>query len=153
MSGLIGDATGAGAVATAIGTTIGRVMDTLFPTEAQKASADAIRVRAQIEAVMAPLAGQIDINKAEAASGSVFVAGWRPAIGWVCAAALAYQYLAAPLLPWVVNALGGHAPPMPGLDENLWQLMAGMLGLGAFRTYEKVQGVASGAAIPSRAGR
>lgn len=86
---------------------------------------------------------QVEVNKAEAASGSMFVAGWRPFIGWVCGAALVYQYLAAPLLPWGLNALGGHVPPMPSLDGNLWELMAGMLGVAGLRTFEKVQGAAT----------
>jgi hypothetical protein len=89
---------------------------------------------------------QVAVNAAEAGSASLFVAGWRPFIGWVCGSALVYQYLAAPLLPWLVNALGGHVPAMPGLDGNLWELMLGMLGLGGLRTYEKVQGVAQGRA-------
>jgi hypothetical protein len=97
-------------------------------------------------------AAQTEVNKAEAASASMFVAGWRPAIGWVCAGALVYQYLVAPLLPWLVVTLGGHAQAMPGLDDNLWQLMLGMLGLGGLRTYEKVQGVATGA-LPLAQGR
>jgi len=88
-------------------------------------------------------ASQTKVNEVEAANSSMFVAGWRPFIGWVCGSALVYQYLFSPLLPWLVNVFGGHAPPMPGLDDNLWQLMLGMLGLGGLRTYEKVQGVSS----------
>lgn len=84
---------------------------------------------------------QTEVNKAEAGSASMFVAGWRPFIGWVCGSALVYQYLVAPIFPWVINIWGGHAPSLPGLDGNLWELMAGMLGLGGLRTYEKVQGV------------
>ena len=134
---------GAGVVATAISGIVDRVMDAAFPDPAKKASAEATALRAQVEAMMAPLAGQIETNKIEAASSSVFVAGWRPFIGWVCGAALVYQYLAAPLLPWVVNVAGGHAPAMPSLDGNLWELMFGMLGIAGLRTYEKAQGVAS----------
>ena len=93
--------------------------------------------KAQLAMAVQVVQGQLDINKAEAANPSLFVAGWRPAIGWVCAAALAYQYLARPLI------LGfGLTPMMPGLDDTLWQLLMGMLGLGGLRTYEKVQGVA-----------
>ena len=86
---------------------------------------------------------QTDINKAEATNSSVFVSGWRPAIGWVCALALAYQYLFRPLAGTVAGVLGVTIPPLPGLDDNLWQLMMGMLGMGGLRTFEKVQGVAS----------
>ena len=81
---------------------------------------------------------QTEINKVEAASPSVFVSGWRPAIGWVCAMAMGYQYLLRPFLVAYHPALA-----FPGLDDNLWQLLAGMLGLGGLRTFEKVNGVAS----------
>ena len=85
---------------------------------------------------------QLDVNKAEAQSGSLFVAGWRPAIGWVCAAALAYQYIVRPAATGLFDAFGlTHAPVLIGLDENLWQLMLGLLGLGSLRTYEKLKGV------------
>jgi hypothetical protein len=85
---------------------------------------------------------QIGVNAVEAASPSLFTSGWRPAIGWICGAALAYQYLLRPLVSWGVIAAGHPLPMMPGLDENLWQLLMGMLGLGGLRTFEKVKGVA-----------
>jgi Holin of 3TMs, for gene-transfer release len=79
---------------------------------------------------------QSDINKVEAASASMFVAGWRPAIGWVCAAAYAFQFLIRPLLQWG-SAFVGHPVTLPGLDDALTQLTYGMLGMGAMRTIEK----------------
>lgn len=85
---------------------------------------------------------QADINKADAQSGRWWQAGWRPAIGWVCAAALAGQYIVGPMAPWLAAALGHTLPPMPRLDDSLWQLMAGLLGLGTLRTIEKVKGAA-----------
>lgn len=66
------------------------------------------------------------------------MSGWRPAIGWVCALAMGYQYLLRPFLVAFNPVLA-----FPGLDDNLWQLLAGMLGLGGLRTFEKVNGVAS----------
>lgn len=86
--------------------------------------------------------GQLDINKAEAANPNAFTSGWRPAIGWVCAAALACQYIARPALQWAGILTGHQWPPLPGIDDNLWQLMLGMLGLGGLRTFEKAKGVA-----------
>jgi len=86
--------------------------------------------------------GQLDINKAEAASGNAYAASWRPTIGYVCAIALAFHYLINPLMLWIVVLT--HAainPPDIQLDNSLWQLMFGMLGLGAMRSYEKVQSV------------
>ncbi len=97
--------------------------------------------RAQLAAAVALVQGQLDINKAEASNPSVFTSGWRPFIGWVCGAALVYQYLVRPLGEWG-SALAGHPlPQMPGLDDNLWQLLLGMLGLGGLRSFEKIKGV------------
>ena len=86
---------------------------------------------------------QTDINKAEAVNGSVFVAGWRPMIGWVCASALAYQYVIRVVVQGVLATAGHPIPALPVLDDNLWQLMFGMLGMGSLRTFEKVKGVAT----------
>ena len=87
-------------------------------------------------------ADQRDINRTEAQHASIFVSGWRPAIGWVCAAALGFQYLLRPLLSWAGGVWWPELPPLPGLDANLWELMFGMLGLGSLRTFEKSKGVA-----------
>lgn len=87
--------------------------------------------------------GQIEVNKIEAASASVFTSGWRPFIGWVCGAALAFEYVASPLAVWIAASIGHPIPPPPKLDEVLWQLMFGILGMGSLRTFEKVRGVAS----------
>lgn len=83
---------------------------------------------------------QIETNKTEAAQGT-FRGGWRPFIGWVCGAALAVQFVGAPLLEWGSAWAGHPAPPMPKLDGVLWELLFGMLGLGALRTVEKIKGV------------
>ena len=88
-------------------------------------------------------AQQATVDTAEAANTSVFVAGWRPAIGWVCALALAYQYVLAPMAIWVTLMAHYNMPLPPKLDDSLWQLMFGMLGMGGLRTYEKIKGVAS----------
>lgn len=96
----------------------------------------------QLAAAVMIVQGQIETNKAEASNPNMFVAGWRPFIGWVCGLALVYQYLVRPLAAWAF-AIGGHPlPPMPGLDDNLWELLLGMLGLGGLRSFEKVKGVA-----------
>lgn len=74
---------------------------------------------------------------------STFASGWRPGIGWVCVAALACQYVARPLIGWIGVASGHPLAPLPGIDDNLWQLVLGMLGLGGLRTFEKLRGVHS----------
>lgn len=85
---------------------------------------------------------QLEINKVEAGSEKLFVAGWRPAIGWVCGAALAYQFVVAPIGFWLAQIIGHPIPMPPRLDDMLWELMFGMLGMGALRTVEKIKRVA-----------
>lgn len=93
---------------------------------------------------------QIEVNKVEAASSSVFVAGWRPAIGWIGAAAMAYQFLLYPMLLWAWTYLQGTgwipkelAPP-PVLDaDQLWVILSGILGIAGMRSFEKTKGVAA----------
>ena len=77
---------------------------------------------------------QLEVNKTEAAHKSLFVAGWRPFIGWVCGIGLLYSVLISPVLAiWLV---------MPAIDSDLLMpTLGGMLGLGAMRSYEKVKGV------------
>lgn len=98
---------------------------------------------AQLAAAVALVQGQMDVNRAEAASPSAFTSGWRPAIGWVCGLALLFQYILRPMLMWFGVIAGHQWPPLPGIDDNLWQLMLGLLGLGGLRTFEKTKGVAS----------
>lgn len=87
--------------------------------------------------------GQIETNKIEAASSNLFVAGWRPFIGWVCGAALAYEFLAYPLLVWAATVwMPGTTVPLVAGD-HLFELVLAMLGLAGWRTVEKVKGVAS----------
>src|SRR3546814_10900279 len=84
---------------------------------------------------------QIEVNKAEAQSGSLFIGGWSPAVGWVCVVGLTYTFFAQPMLAWGSAAAGIPTPPDLDLSA-LITLLAGMLGLGGFRTYEKAKGVA-----------
>lgn len=93
---------------------------------------------------------QIQVNKEEAKSSSLFVSGWRPAVGWIGAAALAYQFLAYPLLGWAwkwlqaMNYVPAEMSPPPLLDaEQLWVMLSGILGIAGMRTFEKQKGVAS----------
>lgn len=129
----------------------GKLIDRLWPDPAQRDAAKLELLKMQQSGEMAILAantdlakGQLAVNAAEAASGSLFVGGWRPAIGWVCAAALAYQYLFVPVGMWAAQAAGVSLPAPITLDDSLWQLMLGMLGLGGLRTAEKFKGVAKG---------
>jgi hypothetical protein len=80
------------------------------------------------------LKGQLEVNKVEAAHKSLFVAGWRPAIGWICGIALLYSTILSPILDiWFT---------VPVVNTSLLQtVLMGMLGLGAMRSYEKTKGV------------
>ena len=85
---------------------------------------------------------QIEVNKAEAASGSVFKGGWRPFIGWVCGFAFAYHFILQPILLFGTAAAGVSLPPLPEFDmSQMMPVLLGMLGLGGLRTYEKKTGV------------
>lgn len=86
---------------------------------------------------------QIAVNLEEAKSASLFKGGWRPAAGWTCVFGLGYQFVAHPLIAWGAAFYGG-VPIPPQLDVSvLMTLLFGMLGLGAYRTYEKKEGVAA----------
>lgn len=85
---------------------------------------------------------QIEVNKAEAASGSVFKGGWRPFIGWVCGFAFAYHFILQPIILFAVLAAGVQLPPLPEFDmSQMMPVLLGMLGLGGLRTYEKNKGI------------
>lgn len=95
------------------------------------------QLQEQLEQLTSITTAQSDVDKVEAASASLFVSGWRPAIGWVCGLAFAFEFLLRPLLQWGV-ALSGHPPiVLPSLDNSLTQLTYAMLGMGALRTIEK----------------
>lgn len=86
--------------------------------------------------------GQLDINKVEAAHKSVFVAGWRPFIGWVCGVGLAWEFLGQPIALWVI-AYQQIEMGLPSVaSEHLMELTLGMLGIAGLRSFEKLRGVA-----------
>ncbi len=88
------------------------------------------------------LLAQLEINKAEAASGSLFKGGWRPAVGWICAIAFAYHFVLQPLIIFVVAIVGVDIPDLPKFNMNtLLTVLGGLLGIGGLRTYEKQRGL------------
>ena len=100
--------------------------------------------RAELAAAVTIVQGQLEINKTEAASSSLFTSGWRPAIGWVCGTALAYTYVLYPIILWGCALWAPSViPPKLGNDGMLYELLLGMLGLGGLRTFEKIKKVAS----------
>lgn len=126
-----------------------KLIDSVFPNQADRDKAKLELLRQQqegelkeLEANLQLAMGQIEVNKAEASSLDNFRAGWRPAVGWVCAGGLAYQFIIRPLASFVL-ALNGVAVEMPALEmDTLMTLLFGLLGLGTLRTVEKVKGAA-----------
>ena len=130
---------------------IGKVMDLVFPDPAKAAEA---KLRAAELAQKGELAvldadlklalAQVEVNKVEAADPSLFKSGWRPAVGWVCVVGLGYTFLLRPLLPWLITVTGLQVPALPPIDTGeLFILLSGLLGLGGFRTVEKMKRVAT----------
>ena len=127
-----------------------KIIDKVIPDPAAKAAAQIELLRLQQSGELAQLAaetelakGQNEVNKQEAASTNLFVSGWRPFVGWVCGLGMASQFVVAPFVTWG-SALLGHPTAFPVLDlSTLLTLLFGMLGLGAMRTTEKINGVAA----------
>jgi hypothetical protein len=110
---------------------VGNVLDKLFTSDDERLGHEELLTRL----AQAPHIAQTEINKIEAQHRSVFVAGWRPAIGWVCAVSLLFPFIINPCIQW----WSGTPGPVLPLD-SLTQLVYALLGLGALRTVEKVQG-------------
>lgn len=109
------------------------------PAAAQKAKleAEAALLAASIE----QMKGQVQINVEEAKHSSIFVAGWRPAIGWSAAIAFMFLYVIAPIAGWVASWFGTIIP-MPKFDaEALMSLTLALLGIASLRTFEKSRGL------------
>tara|TARA_R100001015_G_scaffold19098_1_gene14814 strand:+ start:549 stop:956 length:408 start_codon:yes stop_codon:yes gene_type:complete len=126
------------AVLPAVTDVIGRFL----PEDKQKKAEAERQIKASLMEHLAKIdVAQLGINKQEAAHRSVFVAGWRPFIGWTCGVALAYNYVLQPVLIFILAQMG-HLMELPALDLNeIMPVLMGMLGLGGLRTFEKYKGV------------
>lgn len=126
----VGDVSGIGAVSDLLKD----VADKIWPDPAIR---DQYLIKAQeLDAQLAN--GQAAIDAAEAANSNMFVAGWRPAVGWCCALAFAYHLIIQPLATYAM-AIFGHNFPLPTFDSGLLTtILMGMLGLGVMRTTEKM---------------
>lgn len=122
---------------------IGSIADDLFTSDEER-----LKIALQEKSIEAELiGGQLAINRAEARHKSIFVAGWRPAIGWVGAISLAYQFILYPLLTWiwswaqVKGVLPDNLAPPPTLPADaLWVIISGMLGIAGMRSFDKIKG-------------
>jgi hypothetical protein len=126
------DITGIGAVSDLIGTVVSRIWPDKSESDKQ-----------QLAAAVMIVQGQLDINRAEAASPSVFVSGWRPAIGWVCGAACAWNWIGLPMAKAGLLLSGTQLDMAPADLTEMLPILLGMLGLAGLRTGEKIKGVAA----------
>lgn len=117
---------------------VGNVVDKLFTSDEERLDKQAVLERLRQQ----PNLAQIELNKVEAQHRSVFVAGWRPFIGWVCGVALAWHFMLFDILVWVqINFLPEttQVPQLTG-TEQLLSVVVALLGLGGLRTFEKLTG-------------
>ena len=118
---------------------VGKVADDLFTSDEERA-------KAELDAYVAEtnrMQGQVDINKEEAKSSSLFVAGARPFIMWICGFAFAYASILEPILRFSAKVWFGYVGDFPVIDTNLtMQILFGILGLGVMRSYDKKAGTA-----------
>lgn len=130
---------GGDAVAATVDAT-GKALDSLFTSDDERLSRQEALERVRQE----PHRLQALITLQEAAHRSVFVAGWRPFIGWVCGLILAYTYIVRDLAQWLLTVLAPSLPPLPSLAtmDIITEVIFALLGLGALRTAEKVKGAA-----------
>lgn len=139
------DLTGIGSIADLAGKVIDRVWTD--PGEAAKQKLEVYKAEQQgwlveLQGMWNNLKDQAEINKIEAASTRLFVAGWRPFVGWTCGFSLAYKYIIRDFLIVIFKVSGLDVSNIPALDDsNMLPILLGMLGLGAMRTWEKVKKV------------
>jgi len=116
----------------------GKIIDSVHTSAEEKADAQ----RKLLDLMQRPDLAQIAVNQEEAKHASIFVAGWRPAIGWVCASALAFNFVLRDFIVWGLGIWGPELPPLPSPDTGeLMTLVLSLLGLGAMRSFEKTKGV------------
>jgi hypothetical protein len=122
----------------------GKLIDRLWPdpTEAAKAKLELLKM--QQDGALAEMIAQTDINKIEAGSTNLFIAGWRPFIGWGCGVAFLYSALFEPFARFIAVVIFGYHGTFPTIDTTLTlQILLGMLGMGALRSLDKKNGVAA----------
>lgn len=124
------------------------LIERFFPDPEKKAAAQLQLLQMQQSGELAHLAaetdlvkGQLDINKIEAGSDSIFVAGWRPAVGWIGALGLGYVALVEPFARFIATVCFSYGGGYPVIDTSITlQILGGILGLGAMRSFDKLKG-------------
>lgn len=124
-----------------IGPVISPLLDRIPNPNERKRAKEELEGRL-LEVLNSGVKGQLELNKQEAAHKSLFVAGWRPAVGWICAIGLFWAAF-APVITWMVALGFPEAPAPPEINsDQLFQILFAMLGMGGLRTFEKLKGVA-----------
>ena len=129
----------------------GKIIDKIFPDKdaADKAKLEMFRLQQEgafkeMDQSFQSSLEQLKVNAVEAANPNVFVSGWRPAVGWICATAYAFNYILLPFVNWIALWIDPKAPTILMLDTSeLTTLLFGMLGIGGLRTVEKLKNCAS----------
>ncbi len=116
-----------------------KLLNRWFPDPAEKAKAEMEMMQLLQTQEMQVILAQLQVNAMEAQHQSIFVAGWRPFVGWICGLAFAFSTMIHPMLAWYGRSRGWPAPPTLDADLMLY-VLGGMLGLGGFRSLEKVKG-------------
>lgn len=120
----------------------GRVIDKVWPDPAQAAAAKFELFKLQQSGELAMMAGQMKINEKEAEHASIFVSGWRPFIGWTCGVACAWNWIGLSVAKTLAELMHNPITLSAASITEMMPVLMGMLGLGAYRTFEKVKGVA-----------
>ena len=118
-----------------------RILDKIIPDKDARAKAQEELLKTANDQEFQLALAQIEVNKEEAKSESLFKSGWRPAIGWTCTFGLIYNFVLYPFLLWLVAVTGSSIVPPPLVSDILMELVFALLGLGGLRTYEKVKGI------------
>lgn len=128
-------------IATAIGELASSIIHKFFPDKSDQEKKE-LELQLQVLIAETDLAkGQLAVNTEEAKNDNLFVSGWRPAVGWICVASMAYSYVLQPLMVFLLTAFGNPLV-LPALSNgDLMTILLGMLGIGGLRTYEKLKGV------------
>ena len=122
------------AVSNLANTVVTRIYPDATEIEKEKLAQIAMEMQNEYNLIL----GQIDINKVEAASEHLWVSGWRPFVGWVSGAALAYSAILEPVMRFIAEVGFKYAGAFPVIDTAITlQVLMGMLGFGAMRTAEK----------------
>jgi hypothetical protein len=120
-----------------------KVIDRVWPDPSQAAAAKLELYKLQQTGELQQIMGQLEINKAEAASASVFVSGWRPFIGWTCGVACAWNWVGISIAKVIAAFFQYPIVLTPADLSEMLPVLMGMLGLGVLRTAEKMKGVAA----------